>query len=198
MWDEEKILNYLKSNLKESRFNHSIGVMETAKKLALKYDKTLEKKAEIAGLVHDCAKNLNDEKLKKITREEGYIIDEVSKNQPQLLHGLVGSIIANKIMFIEDNDILNAIKYHTTGKKNMTILEKIIYIADYIEPLRNFPGVFELRKLAFENLDKAILKSFDNTINFVISKGQLLHMDTISARNFLIFNEDDKGVKIYE
>ena len=105
-----------------------------------------------------------------------------------LMHGLAGSIIAKHIMGIEDEDVLNSISYHTTGRKNMTILEKIIYIADYIEPMRNFPGVDELRKIAYSNLDEALLLSFDNTIKYVITKGQLLHLDTIEARNYILYN----------
>ncbi|WP_102400122.1 bis(5'-nucleosyl)-tetraphosphatase (symmetrical) YqeK [Haloimpatiens massiliensis] len=188
MWDEETILNYLKSNLKESRFNHSLGVRDMAEKLAIKYDKTLVQKARIAGLAHDSAKNLSDDKLIGIVRQEGYVIDEVCKKQPQLLHGLAGAIIAEKVMNIRDREILNSIKFHTTGKKNMTTLEKIIYISDYVEPSRIFSGVDKLREAAFEELDKALIMAFDNTINYVVSKGELLHEDTILARNYTIIN----------
>lgn len=188
MWDEETILNYLKVNLKESRFKHSLGVRDVAEKLAIKYDKSLVQKAKIAGIVHDCAKNLINDKLIQMVRQEGYIVDEVSQKQPQLLHGLAGAIIAEKVMNIKDRDILNSIKFHTTGKRNMTTLEKIIYIGDYIEPSRNFNGVENLREAAFEDLDKALIMAFDNTINYVISKGELLHGDTIAARNYAIIN----------
>lgn len=189
MWDENAIISYLKNNLNEHRFNHSIGVRDTAEKLAIKYDNSLVEKARIAGIVHDCAKNLSNEQLINIVKEQGYLIDKVCQNQPQLLHGLAGSIIAKKVMNIEDIDILNSIKYHTTGRENMTILEKIIYISDYIEPSRKFYGVESLRELAFRDLNKGLLKAFDNTINYVISKGELLHADTIAARNYTILIE---------
>ncbi|MFD3157617.1 bis(5'-nucleosyl)-tetraphosphatase (symmetrical) YqeK [Haloimpatiens sp. FM7330] len=185
MWNEDKIISYLKCNLKEKRFIHSIGVRDTAEKLAVRY-KIDSHKARIAGLVHDCAKNLSDEALLKIVMQENKQVDKVCKVQPQLLHGEAGSIMAKNIMNIFDDEILSAVKYHTTAKENMTILEKIIYIADYIEPSRDFQGVEKLRQLVFEDLDRALIQSFDNTIKFVISKKQLIHPCTISARNYLI------------
>ena len=113
-------------------------------------------------------------------------LDEIYLHNPSILHGLVGSIIAREVMGIKDEDILSAIRYHTTGRKNMSILEKIIYIADYIEPLRKFNGVEELRSLSKMNLDEAVIQSLENTIKYVISQNGLLHTDTIDARNYLL------------
>lgn len=185
MWSEEQIKEYLKKNLKAKRYEHVLGVRESAIKLAGIYHEDLEK-AKIAALVHDCAKNMSDDDLIKISKEHNVHINEICKESPQLLHGPVGAIIAKETMEIENKDILNAVAYHTTGRKNMSLLEKIIYIADYIEPNRNFPGIDSLRSLAYENLDLALLKSFDNTIKFVIDRGQLLHLDTIESRNYLL------------
>jgi len=181
----KKLLDYLKINLKESRFRHSLSVSETAIALATQYGENTEK-ARIAGLVHDCVKNKTDEQLIKLAIDHKIELDEIYVQNPSILHGLVGSIIANEVMGINDEDILNAIHYHTTGRKNMSILEKIIYIADYIEPLRKFDGVEELRNLCKLDLDAALLNSFDNTIKYVISQKQLLHIDTIDARNYLL------------
>lgn len=185
MWSEDKIQDYLKVNLKDKRYEHSLGVKKTAVKLAEIYNVDTNK-AKIAGLVHDCAKNMKNEELIKIADEHKLHIDEVFKNSPQLLHGVIAAVIAKEDMGIEDEDILNAIIYHTTGRENMSTLEKIIYIADYIEPSRDFPGVDELRKMAFEDLDKALLKAFDNTIKFVIEKGELLHKNTVYGRNYIL------------
>jgi len=185
MWTEEEMLHYLQMNLKESRLKHSLSVSETAVMLATIYGENIEK-ARIAGLVHDCVKNKTDAQLIKITNDHKIQLDEISMQNPSILHGLIGSIIAREIMGIYDEDILNAIHYHTTGRKNMSILEKIIYIADYIEPLRIFDGVEELRNLSVEDLNAALIKSFDNTIKYVISQKQLLHIDTIDARNYLL------------
>lgn len=185
MWSENKIQEYLKQNLKYKRYEHSLSVRDTAVKLAKIYNVDIEK-AKIAGLVHDCAKNMNDDQLLSIALNHGIKVDEVCRESPQLIHGAAGAILANEIMGISDEETLNAIAYHTTGRKNMSMLDKIIYIADYIEPLRNFPGIEELRSIAFKNIDKALLQSFDNTIKFVIDRGQLLHFDTIEARNYVL------------
>ncbi|MBU3160125.1 bis(5'-nucleosyl)-tetraphosphatase (symmetrical) YqeK [Clostridium frigoris] len=185
MWNEKEMLNYIKKNLKESRFKHSVSVSETAIELATIYGQNIEK-ARIAGLVHDCAKNLADDQLMKMAIDHRIELDEVSKQSPQIIHGLVGSIIARDIMEIQDEDILNSIRYHTTGRKNMSILEKIIFISDYIEPLRTFKGKEEVRSLSRVNLDVAVMMCLENTIKYVISKKQLLHIDTVYARNYLL------------
>jgi predicted HD superfamily hydrolase involved in NAD metabolism len=185
MWSEEKMDEYLKKNLKESRYNHSLQVRDSAIVLAKKY-KVDENKARIAGIIHDCAKNLMDEEIISLVKSQNIQISEECFRNPQILHGLAGAIIAKQVFKVKDEDILNAITYHTTGRKNMSSLEKIIYLADYIEPSRDFPGVDVLRDMSLKNLDKALFIAFDNTINYVIKKGQLLHLDTIVARNDLI------------
>lgn len=185
MWNEKEMLHYLHVNLSESRLKHSLSVSETAVDLAVKYGESVEK-ARIAGLVHDCAKGMKGDELIKVASAHEGRLDEIYMCSPSILHGLVGSIIAREVMEIQDEDILNAIKYHTTGRKNMSILEKIIYIADYIEPLRNFNGVEELRILSENNLDVAVIQSLENTIRYVINRKELLHIDTIIARNYLL------------
>jgi len=188
MWKEEQIEEYLKENLSENRYKHSLSVRDTASLLAIKYGED-EFKARLAGLVHDCAKNMEPKEMMEIIYKSGYNVDVVCKNNPELLHGLAGAIRAKELMGIYDEDILNSVTYHTTGRKGMSLLEKIIYIADYVEPLRSFPGVDKLRETVSKDLDEGLLLSFNNTINYVISLGQLLHMDTIEARNYLIINK---------
>ena len=188
MWSEDKITEYIKSELKKQRYEHSLRVKDTAINLAKKYEVD-EKKASIAALVHDCAKYLDYETLIKHSKEWGYKIDSVSKANPSLLHGVAAANIAKTKMGIEDEDILNAIIYHTTGRKNMSKLEKIIYLADYIEPGRKFPTIELLREKTYNNLDEGLLFSFDNTIKFIIDRGQLIHKDTINARNDLIVKQ---------
>ncbi len=185
MWNEKEMLDYLIENLKESRLKHSLSVSKTAVKLATIYREDIEK-ARIAGLVHDCVKNKTDAQLIKIAMDHKIELCDIELQNPSILHGLVGSIIAREVMGVYDENILNAIHYHTTGRKNMSVLEKIIYIADYIEPLRVFDGVEALRSLSMVDLNAAVLESFDNTIKYVISQNGLLHMDTIDARNYLL------------
>lgn len=179
------MIAYLKEKLSEDRFNHSISVSKTAVKLAEMYGADVSK-AKLAGLIHDCGKHLKGDNILNFIRNHGYEVDEISEKSPGLLHGLAGAILANELMGVCDEEVLNSITYHTTGRKKMSKLEKIIYLSDYIEPLRNFSGVDELRNITYEDLDKGLLKALDNTIVFVISKGQLIQKDTIDARNYLL------------
>ncbi|MEK6265626.1 MAG: bis(5'-nucleosyl)-tetraphosphatase (symmetrical) YqeK [Clostridium sp.] len=185
MWNEVEMYDYLHGKLKEKRFRHSLSVSETAVKLAIKYGVNIES-ARIAGLVHDCGKNMSDEQLIEVAKEHDVQLDEIYFRNPSLLHAAVGSIIAREIMGIRDEDIINAICYHTTGRKNMSILEKIIFIADYTEPLRQCVGVEELRNLSMKDLDAAVIKCLENTIKYVVDQKILLHNDTIDARNYLL------------
>lgn len=187
MWSEDKIKEYLKENLKKTRFFHSLGVMDTAVNLADHYGADVNK-ARIAGLVHDCAKNMTGDALVKLAKENGYSIDVMYEKSPQLLHGIVGAIIAKTLFGIEDSEVLSAITYHTTGREAMSLLDKIIYIADFIEPSRSFPGVDVIRSSACVDLDVTLIKCFDESIKYILSKGQLLHLSTINSRNYVLYN----------
>ncbi|NTW72559.1 MAG: HD domain-containing protein, partial [Eubacteriaceae bacterium] len=133
-----------------------------------------------------------------IARENDLVFDEITLYETQLMHGPVGRLVARKEFGIEDEEVLSAIEFHTTGKANMTLLEKIIYLSDFIEPTRNYKGVRKLRKLALTNLDQALAMAFDNTIRFVISIESVLHPRTIEARNYLLMNtkEEKNGSEI--
>ncbi|MBU5483551.1 bis(5'-nucleosyl)-tetraphosphatase (symmetrical) YqeK [Clostridium sp. MSJ-11] len=185
MWNEERIEAFLKENLDNKRYQHSLRVRDTAIDMA-KHFGIDENKAAISGLAHDCAKWMNAYELINTVKKNGYKIDEVCEKSPQLLHGLAGAIIARDTMGIKDREIFNAIAYHTTGKKNMTLLEKIIYLADYIEPLRRYAGVEEIRELSYRDIDRAMIKSFDLTIKYIIERGQMLHINTVEGRNYII------------
>lgn len=145
-----EIQKKLKKELKPKRYEHTLNVVESALKLAEIYPCDKDK-VRYAALLHDCAKNYSDAQLLE-TAEKYYLnVDEVTRREPQLLHGPVGALVARTEYGIEDKEILGAIKYHTTGRKNMNVLEKIIYLADFIEPGRSYPGVDKLRKMAFED-----------------------------------------------
>lgn len=191
MWSYAQIDGYLRKSLKESRYIHTLGVVQSACSLA-KINGVNEEKAKIAALIHDAAKNMKIDQQYKILKDNNVDIDIISQNSPQILHGWVAAILAKDLMGVEDEDILNAIKYHTTARESMSKLEKIIYIADYIEPNRDYPGVEELRKITFSNLDKGLLMGIDNTIAFVIRQGQLVHPLTIDAHNYLILEMRNK------
>lgn len=185
MWSEEKILEYIKNNLKESRYMHSLGVSETAVSLAKIYGADVDK-ARISGLIHDCAKEMGKDEMLKLIEDSGIVLDEITLKSPQLLHCHAGAIIAENMMEIKDLEILSSIRFHTTGKKNMSLIEKIIYLADYIEPNRSFKGIEAIRETAQVDLDRSVLMAFESTISFVMKNGELIHLDTIEGRNYLI------------
>lgn len=185
MWSEKKIKAYLLENIKEKRVEHILGVADMSEKLAEFYGED-PNKARIAAYIHDVVKYMPHEVVIRLIKEKGYELTSEDLTMPELLHGLAGAIIGHDLMGIEDEEILNAARYHTTGRVDMTMLDKIVFLADYIEPGRSFPGVEELREMAFLNLDKGVLLAFDSTIKHVINQGKLLHTDTITSRNYLL------------
>lgn len=185
--ETQKIENRVKKKLSFKRFKHTIGVVEMSKHLASIYNVDLEK-VQMAALLHDYAKELTNEELLKFMPNTTSTKKQIFLNQPQLLHGFAAAYMAKSEFNITDEDILNAIKYHTTGRVNMSELEKIIYIADFIELGRSFPGVEKLRKITFKNLNKGILLSLNQTIRFVMDKGELIHPESIEARNNILIN----------
>nr|WP_317331273.1 bis(5'-nucleosyl)-tetraphosphatase (symmetrical) YqeK [uncultured Romboutsia sp.] len=185
----ELIDNKIKEMLPERRYKHSLNVANCAVKLSEIYGCDKEK-AYIAGIAHDCAKYLSKEEVKYYVDKYEISLDELEKDNLALSHSLIGSYIAKYEFGINDEDIISAIKYHTTGKEDMNLIEKIIYIADLIEEGRDFPGVGVLRDLVYnKELDKALLISFNNTIKFVIDNDQSIHNRTVNARNYLIKNK---------
>lgn len=179
------IMDHISSSISSKRYRHSINVSDTAGKLAEHYGYDAEK-ARLAGLVHDCAREYDMTRLKNCLTEEGIEADELTLELRELLHGPAAVYVCRRVFGIEDGEILNAVRYHTTGRENMSLLEKIIYLSDFIEPERCFEGVEELRRLALENLDKALLAAFDSSIQYIISKNGLIHINTVLSRNYLL------------
>jgi len=181
----EQMTEKLKSVLKEDRFEHSILVMEEAVKLAQHYGADVEK-ARISGLLHDCAKNYCAEQLYQICDKFGVVLDYTAKNEPGLLHAFAGAHILKSEYGIDDEEIFDAVFYHTVGKPDMSLLTKIIFIADCTEPSRKAPWVDEVRSVVYQDIDAALIIQLDNTIKNVLRKGTLLHTNTIDTRNFYI------------
>ena len=186
MLSVEEIKEYLKNNLKESRYKHTLGVCETAKKLAELNNESVEK-AEIAALAHDVAKNLSKEEMLKIIDENNITLSKVEKENMQLWHSIIGPAVAKERLGICDEEILDAIRWHTTGKEDMSVLAKIIYIADMIEPGRDFEGLEEIRTKTFENLNDGVYTGLTHSIQFLLSKDLLIDENTIKARNYFLF-----------
>lgn len=165
---KKEIIPYLEEHLKESRLIHTMNVVSLAKKMAARYGADVNK-AEIAALLHDMA---------KYEKRPGVNMD--------FAHSKIGAEMSKEIFGIEDEDILNAIANHTTGRAGMSTLEKIIFLADAIEPGRHYPSVDEIRAAAEESLDRACILSMQRTIEYVKEKpGWYLHPATIEAKNYL-------------
>ena len=175
----------LQKLLKPKRYRHSLGVAETAVVLAKKHGAD-EEKAYTAGLLHDMAKNISKEDSLNLCRKLGIKTNEIERQNPSLLHAPLGAELIKREFGIYDMEISSAIACHTVGKANMTLLDKIIYIADMIEPSRDFPGVEKLRKLSFSDIDKAMLECLRFTLEYNIKKGSLIHPASIDAWNSLI------------
>jgi predicted HD superfamily hydrolase involved in NAD metabolism len=179
------IIEQLEGWIDKKRLKHSIGVSRTAAKLAAIYGADVEK-AELAGLLHDCAKCLSYEEMQKLCMKFNLSLDPLTMEDRALMHGPLGSVIAREYFGIEDKIILEAIFYHTIGKKGMNLFEKILYLADYIEPGRRFAGIDEIRRLAFTDLNRGLLKGLELTIRRVLDSGKKLHIGTVETRNELL------------
>lgn len=169
MKDAKAIRRAMEKAQDEKRYEHTLGVAYTATALAMRYDVSL-KDAEIAGLLHDCAKCMPDDKKIAFCEKHNIQFSEIERKNPYLLHAKVGSFLAMESYHISDNDIINAILNHTTGRPDMSTLEKIIFVADYIEPNRKqAPNLTQIRKLAFKDLDKALLWILKDTLCYLDS-----------------------------
>ena len=172
------------SMIRAKRIPHVQGVEGEAVRLAQRWGADPEK-ARRAGILHDCTKYLDLEEQLELCDKYGVVLDEMERQSAKLLHSKTGAWIARDV-YGADEDIFQAIYWHTTGKADMSLLEKVIYLADYIEPHRDFPGVDELRALAYQDLDKALLMGVEMSISDLQARGVPIHPNTRSAREWLL------------
>lgn len=172
---------YIRVRLTEKRYRHTEGVIATAVELAKRYGAD-EEKTYIAALFHDACKNLDSDEINMLVEEYG--IGSVYIDKPQLAHSKLAAKILEDRFGITDEDILNAVSYHTTGRANMSLLEKIVYVADAVEPNRTYPEAEELNRLAFQDLDQAGYEIADRAIRRVKDQGMFLDEDTVKARDW--------------
>lgn len=166
-YDFIKMQKKLAKYLDEDRYFHTQGVMFTCASLAMVHGCDL-KQAQVAGLLHDSAKCIPNKKKLKLCAENNIQVSDFEKEHAFLLHAKLGAYIAKAKYNVTDKEVLSAITYHTTGKPDMTLLEKIVYIADYIEPARNkAPRLEEIRKLAFEDLDECMYQILKDTLTYL-------------------------------
>lgn len=188
----------IRERLSPDRYAHSLRVVEKALDLAKQSRCSMDvHKLRLAALMHDYAKDMPPQELLSIASEHGLITAEAEKVQPDLLHGAVGAFLCRRDFGLSaaDEEILHAIRYHTTGCEKMSLLDKIVYLADLLEPGRTFAGVDELRRICQDDLDAGLLFAFDNTIEYVLAKKLLIHPLTVQARNWhlLAMKKDDSN-----
>ena len=175
----EKMAYRLKKELDAARYAHTLGVEKTAREMAEKFGVD-EEKAALAGLLHDCAKCMPLSQMTKAAKNEK--LDPVMKESKALMHAVAGAHVAQDVYDVHDPEVLGAIRWHTTGHANMTKLEKIVYLADMIEPNRKpNPGLEALRKLCMTDLDEAMHMALLMSLDHVREQGKPLHPDTMAA-----------------
>lgn len=186
-------IEIIKNRLTEQRFIHSLNVAESAKELAIKFGAD-PNKAYTAGILHDSCKNLEPSVQLQYLLENKVELSEYELAAPKLFHAICGAVFAEKEIGCTDKEILDAIRYHTTGRSNMSILEKVVFIADFIGKERDYDGVEIMREKASRSLDEAIVEGLSFTIIDLIKKERLVHPDTLGAYNAaLVSMKSEKG-----
>lgn len=187
-YDWKDLQKKVKHAMDDGRYQHTLGVMYTSAALAMRYGYDLQK-AQLAGLLHDCAKCIPNGKKLKLCEKYHIPITDLERRNPFLLHAILGAYLAEHEYGVEDPEILSAIRYHTTGKPEMSLLDKIVYVADYIEPRRNkAKNLCEVRMLAFQDLDEALYRILADTLDYLGSgSGEI---DEMSRRAYEYYKEE--------
>ena len=173
MMDIAQIHQKLQNTLKPFRYAHTIGVAYTAASLAMCHEPGIMDKAFLAGLLHDCGKYLNDKENIDFCRKHGIKITEIETQTPGLIHAKIGEYLAKHEYCVDDIEILSAIRWHTTGRPDMTLLEKIVFISDYIEPARDHdPELPRIRQLAFTDMDACLRVIYEHTLSHLNNHGK--------------------------
>lgn len=189
-----EIRRKLEKSLSNDRYQHTLGVAYTAAALAMRYQASVED-AELAGLLHDCAKEYDKQELLSIGEKAGIVFHRADLAAPQIWHAIVGPIVAAQKYGVSDPSILSAIRWHTTGRREMSLLEKIVFTADYIEPNRDrAENLAEMRRLAFQDLDFCIYRITEDTLRYLASKQICADQKTEECYQWLkeTKNYDDK------
>lgn len=184
--DRKLLMQKVQMQMSEKRFKHVLGVEETAIALASKYGASPEK-ASIAALTHDYAKERSDDEFQLVIRRDGFDLDLLNWGNA-IWHGIVGADFVQRELEIDDEEILTAIALHTTGAAEMSLLAKIIYVADFIEPGRDFPGVKKAREIALINLDEAVAYETKHTLAYLIEQNKPIYPKTIETYNKWVAN----------
>ncbi|MCM3126151.1 bis(5'-nucleosyl)-tetraphosphatase (symmetrical) YqeK [Paenibacillus provencensis] len=180
----DELIKAVSEQMPPQRWKHTQGVMETAVILAERFGAD-PLKADLAAILHDVAKYWPVNEMEKVIRENG-LNQDLLLHDKQLWHSEVGAFVAERDYGVTDSEVLNAIRWHTSGRVNMSLLDKVVCLADYIEPGRDFPGVHNIRELAEHSLEEALLAGFDGTISHLITLKKVIYPLTLFTRNDLI------------
>lgn len=183
LYDVDLKKKYLKENLSQKRYIHSVNVAEECRKLAEKYGDDPEK-AYFAGLLHDVCKEFTDDEQRKLISESRFSVCREELETRSLWHAIAGAYFIKSVFGIEDIDIINSVRFHTVGRAGMTRLEEIVYLGDLISADRNYKDVDKMRKLAYLDINKAMLEAFVFSIKSVVKKGGLVPICTAEGYNF--------------
>lgn len=188
--DLETIQKKLEKKLKKNRYQHTLGVMFTAASMAMRFETDIHK-AMLAGLLHDCGKFCSSKDQIKLCDKLGLTLSDAEREVPALIHAKLGARLAKEEYEVDDEDVLNAIRHHTTGRQQMSTLEKIIFLADYIEPGRKMiPGLDEVRHLSFTDLDAAVCLCARNTLHYLEESNRSINPMTEQTYRYYARPED--------
>lgn len=182
-----EIIKKIRQTLDPERFGHSLRVEKTALQLGKTWGAPGEK-VSLAALLHDCSRHYDKREMRREAEKLGLKMDSVRKFEPKLFHAELSACVAEKEFGIKSPDVLRAISLHTTGAENMSLLDKIIYLADHIEEGRDFQGISKLRKLAFKNLDQAVMESINCMLKYLLENNLPIYSETVKTRNYLLMN----------
>ena len=188
MMNQEEIRAHLKGVLTQKRYDHSLAVADEAVRLARMWGADTEK-AFLAGLVHDCCKDTLANILLQTADEFGIMISDLEKAAPKLLHAKIGSVFLQRVYGIEDEDIALAVRYHTTARENMSLLEKVLYLADFTSADRDYPGVEEMRAAVDRDMKEAMIIALTFTVSELAEKQSPIHPDTLAAYNEIMMSK---------
>lgn len=182
-----EFLEEIKKRLNPDRLYHSLNVADEAKKLAKHYGAD-EQKAFTAGLLHDILKNTPDSELLQYFESNGIMLTETERASRKTWHAMAGADFLRRELHVTDEDILSAVRWHTTGRAGMTLLDKVLFVADFISADRDYPGVERMREKAYVSLEDAMLEGLQFTINELVENAWPVHEDSIRAYNELVIN----------
>jgi len=189
---DEQFIAIIRSRLGDYRFHHSLCVAEEARRLALRYGADPDK-AYTAGILHDIMKDADRAAQQTILSDYGVELDPIEQHSPTLWHARTGAVFLQHILGIEDTDILQAVRYHTTGRAGMTLLEKVLFVADFTSADRDYPDVDVMRRLADQSLTEAMRYGVDYTIRDLMDKGREVHPDTVALYNDIVSSLENGG-----